>query len=495
MKKILIYLNVLVAAVLLASCEDFLDVNKDPNNPMEVSPNLVLPVAQNYSAQVMHNNRRINNLGNMLMYNWSQSDGYAWYPDEFKYNVNSSFYQGIFNDTYSTALKQYHILDNLTDAKYDYYKAIGKIMKAYHFQLLVDMYGDIPYTEALQRSNNATPVYDDALTIYEDLIVQLTAAIELIHNAENPVVQPGSDDAMFGGDMDSWVRFANTIKVRILNRQSDMAGRATYIQDALNVIATEGSGFITADVTVNPGYVAETDKQNPMWEVFGQDPKGAWTTNHKATCATDYVLAYLISTNDVRIDYIYELPSTGTHKGVPQGLLDYDTPILNQYEPDKVSLIGSGILKGANMGSVIFTLAESYFNQAELAFKTLLVGDAEALYNSGIAASFAMLGASTTDYNTYISQAMNLVSWDASVGNEIEAIITQKWIAVNGVTAEQSWFDYSRTGYPAGLPVSLLASTPDRPVRLFYPAGETTSNGENIPDQPNAFTDKIFWAN
>ena len=98
-------------------------------------------------------------------------------------------------------------------------------MKAYHFQILVDCYGDIPYSEALGRSLEATPKYDDAQTIYEDLIVQLTEAITLIKNAPENVVIPGDDDAMFGGDMDEWIKFANTVKLRILVRQSDMTGR------------------------------------------------------------------------------------------------------------------------------------------------------------------------------------------------------------------------------------------------------------------------------
>ncbi len=100
-------------------------------------------------------------------------------------------------------------------------------MKAYHFQLLVDCYGDIPYSEALGRSLEATPVYDDAQTIYEDLIVQLTDAIALIKNAAGcPDVQNlATDDGMFGGDMEEWIKFANTLKLRILVRQSDMDGR------------------------------------------------------------------------------------------------------------------------------------------------------------------------------------------------------------------------------------------------------------------------------
>lgn len=64
-----------------------------------------------------------------------------------------------------------------------------------------------------------------------------------------------------------------------------------------------------------------------------------------------------------------------------------------------------------------------------------------------------------------------------------------------GINALQTWFDYSRTGYPVNVPLSLLASTPERPVRLEYTASEITSNGANVPPQPDAFTNKIFWAN
>ena len=124
MKNILKYAFLLLATVLMASCEEFLDVNDDPNNPVTVSPDLVLPTAQVYTANVLHQNRYFNNLGNMMMYNWSQSDGFAWYPDEFKYNVTSSFYQQLFNYSYSNTLKMYQILDQL-ESPYDNYKAIA----------------------------------------------------------------------------------------------------------------------------------------------------------------------------------------------------------------------------------------------------------------------------------------------------------------------------------------------------------------------------------
>ena len=486
MKNILKYINLLIVVLLLTSCEDdFLDVNVDPNNPTVVTPDLVLPVAQKYTANLIQasdgGGRRANTLGNMLMYNWSQSDGFAWYPDEFKYNVTSSFYSSIFSDSYTSALKQYQILTQLEE-KYDNYKAVGMIMKAYHFQLLVDFYGDVPYSEALLRKDNATPVYDDASAIYSDLLVQLSAAIDLIKNANNPIAI-GEDDTMFGGDMEEWIRFANTIKLRIAVRSSNTAAMAEAFG--------EGTGFITSDVLVNPGYSKDEGKQNPLWNLYATDASDVLTLTSKATCATDYVLNYLSYTSDPRIDFLYEKPATG-HLGVVQGLLDYDTPVLDAFMPELVSNVGPGILKGEDMGANIFSLAESYFNQAEAALTQTSLGDAQDFYESGIEASFDYLGASNA--SAYYTQTAANISWNSS-SNKLEAIITQKWIATNGITAEQSWFDYNRTGYPSNLPISSQASTSDRPVRLYYPASELSSNGGNVPSQPNAFTAKIFWAN
>ena len=202
---------------------------------------------------------------------------------------------------------------------------------------------------------------------------------------------------------------------------------------------------------------------------------------------------YLTDTNDGRLDYIYEKPGTG-HLGVIQGLLNYDETELgiDGLVPDKVSNIGPGILKGPDQGAVLMTAAEVYFNQAEAVLKGLMSGDAESLYNSGVQASFSYLGAGSAA--AYLAQTLQLVKYSVS-NNKLEAIITQKWIATNGIDAIQSWFDYNRTGYPSNLPISVLAPHADRPVRLFYPSSEITSNGLNVPTQPDAFSAKIFWAN
>ncbi|MGJ8592283.1 MAG: SusD/RagB family nutrient-binding outer membrane lipoprotein [Aquaticitalea sp.] len=488
MKKYIKYISMLCATLFIVSCsDDYLDVNTDTNSPTlaVLGPELVLPVAQYWSAEIHNRDRYTNTLGNMFMVNWSQADGYSWYNDEFLYNVTTSFYSIIWDRTYLNALKQYRVLQSYEGEGFDNYKAIGKIMESYHFQILVDIYGDIPYFEAVQRGENPTPAYDDAKAIYADLVVQLDNAMALIDNAEEGSIVPGGDDIIYNGDMEMWKKFANTVKLRVLVRQAgDGALNA-------NFAGMQSVGFISDDVTVDPGYVMADSQQSPFWNAYGKDSAGNVINNNNATAATPFALNFLQSNADPRVDYIYERPATG-HLGVPQGIADYDIPVVDQYDAEFVSNLGPGVLKSPTQPAVIFTAADSYFLQAEAILNGNLSGDAKAAYESGITASFDYLGAPGAA--AYYSQNLPNVGWDAST-NKLQAIITQKWVALNSIDAIQSWFDYSRTGYPANLPVSLRASTADRPVRLFYPSSELTANSGNLPDQPSAFTAKIFWAN
>ncbi len=484
MKK---YILTLVILVVITSCDDHLDVNTDPNNPTQVTPELILPVGQNYTARWMLTDRNVSHLGNMIMYNWSESAGFSWYNDEFQYIANSpTFYDNIFNLAYTDALKQYQDLLNLGD-EYAAYKGIALIMQSYTYQILVDLYGDIPYTEALQRGSNATPAYTNAEEVYDNLILVLSSAIAMLEEAEeNPtLIVPGSDDIVYGGDLSSWKRFANTVKLRILTRASDVKSDS-YINNELAVIDAEGSGYISSDFTINPGYLNEANKQSPLFEDFGADETGAPTLSGSATCATDYILELLNDTNDPRIDFLYEEPTTG-HLGVPQGVtVDVET-----YGVDLVSNIGPGLLQSSTQDALLMSVAEVQFNLAELALKGF-GGDPETYYNEGVQASFNSLGAGSAA--AYLAQSLENVNYGFS-SNKLEAIITQKWLGVNGISAEQSWFDWVRTGFPSNLPVSVEVPNLVRPVRLSYPSSELSTNSNNVPTQSNVYTTPVFWAN
>jgi len=478
------YILFLSVTITLISCdEDYLDVNTDPNNPTSVSPELALPVAQVYTANSIYSNRFTNNLGNLFMYSHSQSYGFSWYTEEFQYLVNASFYEQLWTYHYRSVLNQYNTLDYEIEGNTsnNNFRAISKIMKAFHFQVLVDLYGDIPYSSALQRGNNITPTFDDAKTVYESLIKDLSDGIALIDSSAD---NPGDQDIMFGGDMTKWKQFANTVKMRILIRQSGMANRETYIQEQFDAIAAEGSGFITADASINPGYKKEEGKQNPLWQAFGEEVSGTVTLNNDATCASDFVLDFLTASSDPRIDYLFEEPDAG-HKGTPQGVT-----VGEDFNADNVSNIGPGILKGPDQDAIIISAAESHFLQSEAALHGFISGGesvAKAHYDAGISASFATLGATQGDYS-------GDNDWE-SLSSKQEAIITQKWIALMGTNGIETWFEYNRTGFPSGVPVSAEGDSSDRPVRLLYPNAEITANTENVPTQKNAFSDKIFWAN
>lgn len=136
-KKIYILSILLIGFGLLAtSCADFISVNKDPNHPTagEITPNLILPAALDATADYISGGTgSLNNVGSMMMFNYSQSYGWDWYSAELKYSVTTGFHTGLFNDAYADVddndnvgfLVQYTHLANLTQKKYGYYKAIG----------------------------------------------------------------------------------------------------------------------------------------------------------------------------------------------------------------------------------------------------------------------------------------------------------------------------------------------------------------------------------
>src|SRR5690606_12812535 len=127
-------------------------------------------------------------------------------------------YAAIWNNTY-VRTTTFSLIINNEDPVYTNYNAIARIMKTYYFQYLVDLYGDIPYSEAHQLGANIQPSYDDDEAIYGSLLEELNTAISLINNAPMEAIAPGSEDVIMGGNMGQWVKFANTLKLRLLLRQ------------------------------------------------------------------------------------------------------------------------------------------------------------------------------------------------------------------------------------------------------------------------------------
>jgi len=501
---------ILIAGIMLFgnSCsKDFLAVNENnPNSPSAVPASLVLPATLRNVAYTLHHPRRFDFV--YLWHGlWSVSAGYSQPQNLVQYKIINSDYQNAFIEFYYIGSNLDVIERSATDPKDVYYLAIAKIMKAYVFQNVVDCWGDVPYTEAFKTAEgNLKPKYDKQQTIYEDLVVQLDAAMAAIQAAPSLAnAVPAGSDIMFGGVMDKWLKFANTLKLRILVHQADMAGRTAYITG--KIATTASIGYIGAGegALVNPGYTAtwtsaQDNKENPFYGYFynasGNSNSDGVTYYFAGKDAVDYLKA----TNDPRIKKFFN-PWDGANafEGNYFGRLPDDlTP---QAKTSKLGYVvgDAGTMIGTPSKSApILTDFESLFVQAEAAQRGLITGDVKTLFESAVTQSFIYMGLTSAAAGAYLSQPLPQLNI-ATGPNKLEIILTQKWVALNGVSPVEIWTDYRRTGFPLGLHFSVDPArdkdTP--PVRLLYPQDEINVNNANVlaVGTINAFTSKIFWQN
>jgi len=499
MKKLIILFTVLLA--LGTSCKnDFLSVDEfNPNSASAVPANLILPAALNNTARLFTQPGNYSFI--YLWYGcWSISGGYSQPTNLTQYNLLASAYQGIWSYNYTNLLNYDYIDKNSPTDKNKPFKAIAKIMKVYIFQNLVDTYGNVPYTEALQTGTGILkPKYDDQQSIYEDLVLQLDAAMDLINTAPSDADQVGNYDIIYQGDMTLWLKFANTLKLRLLMNQSGMAGRDSYINTALATTPHTPADYLGAGEGAfsNPGYLNSTDKMNPFWETFYKQDGSQQADGLGYYVAGQDACDFLTANNDPRKLRFFQpsVPPSGTTV-----LGNYFGALLLQPVP-VTSKLGPGMLRAFNQSAPILTDFESLFLQAEAAARGFITADAQSLYESAVTQSILYeggTGGTVTNAAAYLAQPRTLVSYAAST-NKVQAIITQKWLALNGVNPQVIWVDYRRTGYPDFLHFTAdparLNDAP--PVRMLYPQTEISTNNDNVLAQGtiNQFTSKIFWQN
>ena len=526
MKKISAILFTGLIVLGTTSCKKYLDINRNPNSAgaENVSPKLILPQALTATANVVNG---YNTMGAQLGGYMSNAGGYGGFGVAITYNFTTSNWGGQFSGPYDNLQDYQTILDRTEgDALASYYNAAARIMKAYDFLLLVDAYNDVPYSEALTGSKNLLPKYDDGKEIYKDLAGQLDKAIATINTGNNTagVTALGNTDVLFKGDMLKWKQFANTLKLKLFVQGN---GKVTFANTTFS-----NDGFLTTDALVNPGYKKDAGRQNPKWSSWGFSNTG--TSGNKAWMPSTFVLTFyngLKLSDEGRGKAIYyQFPSTPTNRlgvesnGVvssPDGSFWY--PSTNR--DGKSAGNASGVLKGATVGMPILTAAESYLLQAEAIVRGIVttgttVDDASVLFNKGIGASFAYLylkednssiANAATATAAYLTEnaTSRLANFALATTTEqkIEAIITQKFIAMNMVNSDVAWNDYRRTHYPTlnnaanasgaeTFASSVSESTrPDHlPTRVLYPSAEGSYNGANVPKGISPFTSLIFWA-
>lgn len=490
-KKIL--LIVLVAVVAMSGCKKgYLDVNKDPNRVTEdnITPELIFTQAQN-AVGVRQGSTNFQFANDWMGY-WAVSGSFAIDQRETTYNIDLAFGDPIWQNHYNVLFDLFQVKQKALAENSKLLAAASMILSAKLYQELVDMFGDIPYTQAFHNDQYTTPAYDKATFIYSDLQTVLDTAISYMKGPASSSFT--AVDLINLGNQTKWIKFANTLKLRLLIRQSQVSGFSPTTE-INKIIANGGVLHAGESISVNPGYANETNKQSPFYGNYGLTPTGA--DANSLSRANTYFVTLLNSTSDPRLSR-YFLPPTagGTITGTVYGLAAGN--------PDGAhsSNIGPGVAGSPGQNQWILTSVESMFLEAEAIARGWMPGSAQTAYMNAVTESFTWLGvagaagaASTYMANNAIA---NWANAGATVASMAKFIAYQKYIALCSIDPVEAWSDLRRlnmipnNGY---ISVNPSKVSPTLPVRLLYPQSEYTTNGGSVGAEGpiNAFTSKLFW--
>ncbi len=526
---------IFLLAVVFASCKkEFLDINTDPNNPTSVEVSKLLPTVEKGLADALGtdgtgNYGGLSQILAVFMHQMSTREE----ADQYGTTSTDFFLQLAWTKLYSSALEtapnvpEYGVLQNIeeiiskgTEEGNLQYVGIAKILKAYTYSQLVDVFGDVPFSEAnqlLAEESIRGPRFDDDAAIYPQLFTLLDEGIADLKNtdAEN-VLTPGTDDLIYGGDIELWEKAANTIKLKLytqIRKVQDVSAQVTELLNSGNLISATSESFLFPY-----GVNAATDDRNPG---FG-DYFATQRSNHVSPWFYEILKGYnkkiFTGITDPRVPYyIYnQLKKTQETRNTESDQTEYrDSAFVSIYfgsiGPDRdrsqqsnISLFGiypvggrydegDGMVADASSGTGaapyrFITYADRLYLEAELINAGVISGDARTTLEQAIRESFRQIDYvittfvkpaqdvptifNTPEMNDYISKVMAL--YDAG-NNErkLEIIMTQKWLSSVGSHVDQ-YTDYRRTGYPI----------------LFNPSDPTMAPGGRVqpPINGNPFT-------
>ncbi len=510
----------ILGLILLGSCKKgFLDVNTDPNSPSDatITSDLLLPSAMLKTGVFTTASGR----GTLPTFArwcgvWSPSADFA-AGEESKYLRQLNTSNGTWFSIYDQNNEFKSIEEKSKKNGETFYQGIALIMQSLNYQMGVDMFNDMPYSEA-NNANILAPKYDKGEVIYLDLLKKIDEGINLIKSAdatknlniENADILKSAKASLNtpANRKLKWAKFGNTLKLRILIHMSQLPNISTIASTEIAKINTEGSGYLSAGETigVNPGYI--TAKPNSFWAsyIFDQAGNAPNTFNR----ANNFSLNTMKALNDERYKYFYK-PVMGTNGTLPTHWVGIDYALVNS-DPTKRASVTSdiggasspsgsttGLGKGATMDSWIILATESLFLQAEAKARSWNVaGNAQTLYQDAVTESYSWLGIpnGAALSATYLAQSDSKISFGSTLADNLRAIAWQKYFAFNGNSLLEIWNDYRRLDIIT-IP---LSTDPGRgnsviPFRLPYPQTEYDFNSGNANSAggKNIQTDKIFW--
>jgi len=481
-KKSLISVFLLSILLMGVSCKKQLDVNQNPNVPTLAQGNVDLVFPAAVLATVGKVGGDLTILGGL----WSQVFTQAALANQYRvletYDVKSTDFNASWDVLYSSGLKNYkYVIDQAKASQNWSYYLMGNVMNAYTTAILVDLYDQIPYFEALQGTATLQPKFDDGFTIYKDLIARIDTALTKDFTVSTNAVT-STADLVFGGDVNQWIAFANTLKLKMYLRMVN--AQPALAQSGITALINSGAVFLTTDASVT-NFTDVLDKDNPFYE---QNQRSLNTPDNLRASTT--MVKWLVANHDPRaIAYYGSASPLSENQGDITGLGYGQVPDFVQTPIDPVEFI---------------SLPESFFLQAEADARYMGGAKAQDLYNQGVLAAFAATG------NNGASLLAGVYAYPTAgtLEQQIEAIVVQKWASFpHGCHMLEGFFEKNRTGYPRTSPVysTDLSYVPGQfvisknsvlgaglmPKRLVFPFDETSLNSNAPALVP--ITTAVWW--
>jgi hypothetical protein len=448
----------LLLAVLTFSACDFDAINTDPNNPTSPPINNVLPAAQ--MRIVFHvTGADPSWYSSVLVQHTAGVHAQLRDADQLRgldaTNLNTSWHF-----IYYALRDLNYVIEQAEEQDAWNYVGISKVLQAYTWQFATDIWGRIPYSEALQGSANLRPTYDNQQFIYQDLQILLDEAIADL--ARPSAINAGSFDLLYNGNAEAWTRAAYALKARLHNRTSKR--NPTASAEAALQAAAQAFTSNAHDLTFTR-YSNNTIHQHPWWRERGDRAHHAWGTT------MDNIM---VQYNDPRREIFAQPMPNGDIVPAPNTQADSDQ---------------AGALYSKMSENIIYptahqpliTYAEIEFIRADAYNRLGQHANARAALEAGIRAAMdARSGQAdipTSDVDAYIAEPGVIPADNAMLH---QRIAEEKWIMLFPFQSVEAWAEWRRTGYP-----TLVNAFGPIPRRMHYPQREYDTNAENVPLGPN----------
>ena len=483
MKNKIIY-GLILAAVMFttAGCKKYLDVNKDPNNPTEVPEDLLLPpIITDLGVTVAGGAFSVQNTSGIALINayWMQQLSLNQpLPQYESYKFTTGDAEYTWGEMYINILQNLKRLKDYAAANENHsYGVIAKVLTAYTLGVTTDMWGDVPYSQAFE---GAKPVYDKQEDIYKMIQSMLDEAI-----AENKLdpgkLQPGSDDFLYGGNMDNWEKFAYALKARHHIHLTKAPGHTALAQADSALAALQHAFTGTSDDATLDIFSEDAGKQNP-W--FKNTELGAGGVVLGAT-----LLNPLIANNDPRLPIIANKGSQNTYLGrVSTSDVVPDVTIYSTLGDHFGGSNPDGSTAGAAAPVALLSFSETEFIKAEATLIKSGAAAAQPIYQQAIKNNMAKLG---LDINSAAVTNYIAARGTLTAANALQRIMEEKSIA--NLLSLENFTDWRRTGFPVLTTVANPEAGINSIPRKYQYSQQEVSTNPQSENTGSKITDRVWW--